>query len=207
MNLTTTIKTIYSHAPCREGFAKLLFSITRDPFFENCGLIITEQYSHLTEEQRNQPVTLLQILNSNGPKDAYWALRCWPYSDYCLLNADVISDCVTGHGCAAVRNMPETIRLWHRGAISDADLEVEAEAARAAARSAWVTAEATAAVAKAVAAAETVETSWAEAARAAARSAWMTAASAAARAAEVEAEAWDRNERLMREFCAETETK
>lgn len=150
-NLKTTLGVIKSHSSCESGWKNLCKTL---------GTIEPE-----TE------VTLLQILDSNGVQDAYWALgRCWGYRDRCLLIADVIDISeVRNHNCAAVRDMPDTIRRWYAGIITDDQL-----AAAAAASAAWVVC----------------------AAAAAASAAWAAEAAWAARAA-----AWYRNEKLMREFC------
>lgn len=175
MNLTTTIEEIYAHKPSRSGFAKLvvnIFGVDADPESS-----INEQNELLTHEQRTAPITLLQLLDSNGIHDALWALRCWNYRDHCLLLADIIEPSGKHSDCDAVRNMATTIRRWHAGNITDADL-ARAAAARGESAAAWASA-------------------WAAAADAA-------DAERAARAANSE---WSRIEQLMRDFCAEKGTK
>ena len=86
-NLTTTITEVYNHRPCEDGFAKLIGNVLG---IKTCGDInIAKQFNLLTDEQKNKKLTLLEILDSNGVKDAFWALLCWEYRDYCLLLADV----------------------------------------------------------------------------------------------------------------------
>lgn len=159
-NLKTTIGVIKSHSPCEPGWKKLCKSLgTTRPETE---------------------VTLSQIFKSNGVQDAYWALnKCWDYRDWCLLIADVIDiPKVRNHSCSAVREMPDAIRGWHAGTVTDEQLaEAAWEAEWAAARAAW-------------------------AERAAWEAAWEAARAARAEwSAEAEAASWERNEKLMREFC------
>ena len=69
-NPTTTLAKIRSHGPCSEGWEKLLKTLG-----PNYG--------------EDTPVTLLQILDSNGLKDALWALRACNADRFaCLLVCD-----------------------------------------------------------------------------------------------------------------------
>ena len=57
----------------------------------------TDRYKHLCEclKQNGKAikddtvVSILEILNTNGVEDAFWALRTQKYEDYCLILADV----------------------------------------------------------------------------------------------------------------------
>lgn len=68
-NLITTFKGIKSHGPCEPGWRKLL--------------------DNMKPDSMDEAVTIEQILDSNGLKDALWALRCWKYEDYCLLLVNI----------------------------------------------------------------------------------------------------------------------
>ena len=59
MKLHTTFAEIKKHDPCTDGYKKLA---------ENLGGI--------TKYGRDTPITLMQILDSNGVEDAIWSLRC-----------------------------------------------------------------------------------------------------------------------------------
>jgi len=68
--MKTTYEKIKSFRPCSDGWKKLL---------EN-----TNPEMNMTAE-----IDLMDILRSNGIKDAVWALRCWDYMDWCLFICDV----------------------------------------------------------------------------------------------------------------------
>jgi hypothetical protein len=115
-NLTTTLEEIRKHNPCESGWKKLCKTLgTSNP---------------------NEQVTLLQILDSNCVEDAFWSLRCWDYREWCLLIADVIEPALQYSESEAVREMSNTIRKWHKGALSNDNLSAARAAARSAARSA-----------------------------------------------------------------------
>ena len=154
--LTTTLGEIKRYEPCTDEWATLTRLYGTDP----CT-----------------PVTLLQILDNNGAEFAYWALRCWPYRDYCILLADLIDS--IAHLLPEGVNTAPVIRRWHAGEATDQELA-------AAARAAW---DATGAG---------MDAAWAawDAASATASAAW-DAASAAARE---QWKQWDTNEELMRSF-------
>lgn len=199
MNLTTTIEKVYSHRPCSDWFAELILNIlwvSADPESP-----IKTQIELLTQEQRTVSITLLQILDSNGIHYALWVLRCWDYHEYCLLLADIIEPSGQYSDYPAVRNMATTIRRWHAGGITAADLEAMATRAADAVivEVAWAE-EAVWAAAAAARAADAAAV--AAAAAAAAAAAWADAERAADVAMDSE---WSRIEQLMRDFCAEKE--
>ena len=68
--MKTTYEKIKSFCPCSDGWKKLL---------ENTN----------PEMDMEKEIELIDILKSNGIKDAVWALRCFDYLDYCLFLADV----------------------------------------------------------------------------------------------------------------------
>lgn len=173
-NITTILGAIKYHNPCEYGWKKLCKTLgTTDPETE---------------------VTLSQILDSNGVQDAFWALRCWDYRKCCLLIADVIdTPAIRNHSCVAVSEMPDIIRGWHAGMITDDQLSYFGRKAGTEARR--VVLAASAALAR-------VEVSaWMAALARLYTGEALTAASAAARATVEVKESWNRNEQLMREFC------
>jgi hypothetical protein len=72
--LKTTLGKIKSFDPCVDGWKKLIKTVGNS--------------------DEKTEVTLLQILDSNGPEDAYWALRCWNYKEYAPLLANVAESVV-----------------------------------------------------------------------------------------------------------------
>ena len=65
--MKTTLKEIWSHNPyCKNDDT-------------GWGLLI----KNLGTSDLSTEVSLIQILESNGIKDAVWALRCFDYFDYC----------------------------------------------------------------------------------------------------------------------------
>ena len=71
--MKTTIGKIKSFGPCADGWKTLT---------KNHGADFDKE------------VTLLQILDSNGIRDAMWALRCWDYKEYALLLASIAESVV-----------------------------------------------------------------------------------------------------------------
>jgi hypothetical protein len=198
-NLKTTLGKIKSFDPCAYGWKKLCKS--------------------LGTTDNKAEVTLLQILESNGVQDTYWALRCCDYRKYCLLLADGIKPVLHLSDCADVQNMSKTIRLWYYkkltnrelAAARDATWATAKDAAKAAAKdAAWTAAFAAAkgtasdAVFAAVRAAANDaawttanDAAWTTASNAMRTAAWITAFAAAKDAA------WERNEKLMRDFITQ----
>ena len=72
--MKTTLNEIRLFNPCKSGWRKLLKSMNITSFSESDG---------------EREVTILQILESNGVKDAYWCLRIQKYEDICLILAEV----------------------------------------------------------------------------------------------------------------------
>jgi len=92
MNLTTTLTEIFKQHMTKASFATLIFNITGNENFSNGKQhekSIESQFNLLSYEEKNKEVSLLDILESNGIADAFWALQCWGFDDYCLLLADV----------------------------------------------------------------------------------------------------------------------
>lgn len=168
-HLTTTVTGIYEKRPCREGFTKLLNGLFDMQISEGTGIV--EQFRALTEKQQSQEVTLLQVLDINGVKDAFWVLRCWDYDDYCLLNASIAESVLHIYekrhlNSQRPRVAIESVRLYKSGGITKEPLAAYADAAYAAAYTAADAAD----------------------------------AAAYADAADVKQRQWGVNEKLMREF-------
>ena len=168
MNLKTTYKKIRNCEPCTEGWEKLL---------KNCN----------PEHDMEKQVSLLEILDSNGIKDAIWSLQCWEYRDYCLLLADIAESVLhiwttkypdDNRPALAI----QAIRDWHAGKITDQQLQAAYTAAA-------YTADAYAA--------------YAAAAYAAADAAYAAADAADAAADAAKQLQWKKIENLMREFIKE----
>jgi len=74
-------------------------------------------------------VTLHQILDINGVKDAYRALSCWDYKDYCLLLADIAESVLYIFEEKYTkddrpRKAIQAIRDYHVGKISKKELDI-----------------------------------------------------------------------------------
>jgi len=112
--LTTTLKEILKHDPCgkyckgKYGYTLLLKNLNKiDP--------------------DDDPLTVLQILESNGIEDAVWSLRCFDYRDYCLFLADVVELVLhiyeNEHDDPAPRLAIQGIRDYHTGKITREELK------------------------------------------------------------------------------------
>jgi hypothetical protein len=123
--MKTTYKKIREFNPCADGWKKLCKNLN-------------------PEMDMEKEVTILEILDSNGVKDAFWALRTQEYRDYCLILADVAESVLhvyeeKNKGDTRPREAIEAIRKWHSGIITDAELK-NAAAADAAADAAYAAA-------------------------------------------------------------------
>jgi hypothetical protein len=119
--MKTTFREIKSFNPCKKGWIKLM---ELNP-----------------ENDMDKEVTILEILNHSGVKDAFWALRTQDYRDYCLIRADVaesvlhiFEEKLTND--TRPRNAIDAIRRWHSGEITDKELAAAASAAYAVAHDA-----------------------------------------------------------------------
>ena len=106
-NLTTTFKTIKSHDPCSHGWRKLL--------------------KNIKPNSMDDIVSISEILESNGVKDAFWSLRCWSYIQQCLLLANVAESVLhifeeKNPGDKRPRQTIEAIRKFENGEITDIEL-------------------------------------------------------------------------------------
>jgi len=161
--MKTTLNEIKKHNPCADGWPKLLKSLNKT-------------------KSDDKELDLMDILKSNGIKDAVWALRCFDYLDYCLFLADVAESVLhiyeRKNKSKAPRSAIEAIREYRLGKIGKVQLKKAAYTAADAAYAATADA-ADAAYAAAYAAAYD-----------AAADATADAADAAYTAADVRSEKW-----------------
>ena len=95
-------------------------------------------------------VSLKQILDSNGIRDAIWALRCFDYKEYCLFLADVAESVyhiykLYNKKDTAVWNCIQAVHYFYNGFITLKQLKSAADAADAADTAAAAAADADAA--------------------------------------------------------------
>lgn len=136
---------------------------------------------------KDAKVTLLQILDSNGVRDAFWALRCWDYKIYCDLLADVAESVLhifeeRYPNNKRPRQAIDGIRKFKRGEITLEELRKLADAA------AYSTSD------YSTAAAEAAYTAY-----------YAAAYYAAAYSAVVAGASWTLNEQLMRDWIERNE--
>lgn len=86
--MKTTIEEIYKFKPCFSGFKTFVENHFDSSFGEEV-VTIEEIYGSLFDFEKTRSISILEILNSNGAEDAFWALRTQKYKDYCLILADV----------------------------------------------------------------------------------------------------------------------
>lgn len=192
--MITTLKAIRRHGLDTDSWARLL--------------------SYLGKTQADdEPLRIIEILDSNGLSDALWCLRAVEgcereirlYAVWCARQAQHLMQ--DPRSVAA----PDVAERHATGQATDEELAQAHEAAEAAKAEAWDAAWDAASAAEAVAAwdpawaaaAAAADAAWATA-RAAADAAWETAAEAALVAAWEKAR--DAQARKLREVCAEWET-
>ena len=73
--MKTTLNEIFKHDPCGQGSKS-----------EGWGLLLKNLGKSKPDDE---PLDLMEILESNGVDDATWALRCFKYRDCCLFLADI----------------------------------------------------------------------------------------------------------------------
>jgi hypothetical protein len=184
--MKTTLGKIKEFTPCQSGWKKLCKGLgTNSPDTE---------------------VTILQILEINGVKDTFWALRTQEYKNYCLILADIAESVLyiyeEKNSSTAPRKAIEGVRLYHSGDINHDELKALADAAAYAATAA----DAAAAHAAAAAAHAAAYAADAYDAAAYADAAAYVAAATAAAAADADADAahaarrkqWALNEEILR---------
>jgi hypothetical protein len=110
--MKTTYEKIKSFNPCSDGWRKLL---------ENTN----------PELDMAKEIDLMDILKSNGIKDAVWVLRCWDYTDWCLFICEVAESVLPIFEKKypkdeRPRKALQAIRDYKTGTISRQDLRVAA---------------------------------------------------------------------------------
>jgi len=165
--LTTTLNEVLKHGPCSQHSDR-----------GGWGLLLKNLNKNVADDA---PLTIMQILESNGIKDAIWSLRCFKYKEYCLFLADVAESVLhiyeENNSNKSPRLAIEGIRAHHAGKLDIKELLKLADAAAAAAAADAAAAAYAATAADAATAAATA----AAAAYAAAAAAYAAAAAAAAR--------------------------
>jgi len=175
--MKTTLNQIQEKSPCTDGWKKLLRSLNKT-------------------KANDDPVTIAQIIDSNGLDDALWCLRAVKGRDreirlYAVWCARQVQHMMTNPRGLAALDVAERFAI---GEATEADLAAARDAAGAAAgeeedSSAWVAAWEVAGAA-----------AWAAAGAAAWEAAWATEDSAA------RAAVWAAQENRLRELCAECES-
>jgi len=182
--MITTLREIKSFNPCVSGWKKL------------CRTLRT---TNLDTE-----VSILQILESNGVQDAFWALKTQDYKDYCLILADIAESVLhIFEDKYPNNNIPrstiQAIRDYKEGKITIEELEIHSSAADAAAdAAAYATAYAADAAAAYAATAYAATAAAYAAAYADAADAGDAADAADAAADEGIRKQWDINEKILR---------
>lgn len=113
--LTTTLSEILDNQPCgQDSNGESGFSL---------GLVNAKKAGIGPDD----PITIMQILESNGIEDAVWALCCFDYKDYCLFLADVAESVLSfyekDNSNKAPRLAINGIRDFHAGKITKKELK------------------------------------------------------------------------------------
>jgi hypothetical protein len=167
MKTTMKLGAIRACDPCADGWKKLIAA---------CG---TSDDAHV--------VDLRDILRSNGPQDAWWAIRCLPRLERVSL---ALRAARTVESLSpAAKECNDVTERWLRGDASDEELA--SEAAAMAAWAAWAASEAAAMAAS----------------EAAARAAWVASAASAAAARAAAAPAWKNLGEIMLQWCDEQDQR
>ena len=96
--MKTNLKTIIKFRPCSKGIAELM---------NNLGHLCVEDnwedvYNSLTPEQQTKDIDFKFILESNGVKDTFWALRTQPKKTRMLISVAVVHTYAAAAYIAAV---------------------------------------------------------------------------------------------------------
>ena len=175
--MQTTLNAIRSHSPCESGWTKLL------------------AYLRKTKAD-DEPISILEILESNGIDDALWCLRAVDGHDkeirlYAVWCARQVQHLMTDPRSLAALDVSEA---FANGKVTEKELAAARAAARAAACDA-------ADAARAAARAASWAAAW-DAAAAARAAAWdADAADAAAAAEDAAYAAWDAQEKELIRIC------
>src|SRR6056297_2798687 len=199
--MKATFREIRSDHPCKDGWSLLCNNILKTDFPEDPK---SWKECQLSEEQLDTEVSILEILESNGVEDAFWALQTQEYRDYCLILADVAESVLhIWEERYPNDNQPRlavsTIRKWYSGEATDKELRNAASAvAGAAAGASAYAANAAADAAYAYAAGNAANDVAADAANAAADVAADYADAADAAYAAARKKQWEVNEKILR---------
>ena len=117
--MKTTLNKILEHDPCSQNNVKGGWGL----LLKNLG----------KTEADDEPLDLMAILESNGIKDAVWALRCFDYLDYCLFLADLAESVLhiyeKCNSSKAPREVIQAIRDYKAGVITEDELAAYASSA------------------------------------------------------------------------------
>ena len=114
MNMTTTTQEIFKkYKPGCFEWVKLLTNLGE-------------------KEPSDKPVSLKDIFNSNGIRDAIWALQFFEYKEYCLFLADITEGFLPQFETICPednrpRKLIQSIRDHHAGKVSEEELETAAK--------------------------------------------------------------------------------
>ena len=103
MTFITTLSQIKDYEPCKLGFDLLQMNLrTRD---------------------LSKTVTLREILVSNGMKDAFWALRLFPYKEYCQIIIEIMESVIYAaedlyEDITFIKDTIEAISLYNKDTIT-----------------------------------------------------------------------------------------
>lgn len=112
--MKTTLNEIFKHNPCG-----------KDSESEGWGLLLKNLGKSKPDDE---PLDLMEILESNGIMDVTWALRCFEYRDYCLFLADIVESALP----VFEKELPDDerpgrliqgIRDFHKGEITKEELK------------------------------------------------------------------------------------
>ena len=112
--MKTTLREIFKHDPCGQ-----------DSKSEGWGLLLKNLNKTKADDE---PLSLIEILESNGVEDAVWALGCFEYRDCCLFLADVAESVLyifekKFPSDNRPRNCIQGIRDFHAGNITEEELK------------------------------------------------------------------------------------
>jgi len=84
--MKTNLKTIIKFKPCAYGITKLMNSLGHKCTMYNWR----DVYNPLSKEQQTKNIDFKFILESNGVKDTFWALRTQPKKTRMLISTDIV---------------------------------------------------------------------------------------------------------------------
>jgi len=111
--MKTTLNEILKHDPCgTDSGGESGFSLG----LKNAGKLKAD----------DEPIDLIDILKSNGIRDAIWVLRCFDYLDYCLFIADILEsnlDVFDDKTKIMLKEIAKNIRGYKLGKISKVEFQ------------------------------------------------------------------------------------